>query len=134
MSDLKQTLARIRKQVEAATEGPWNHYSINPRITPEHAVYSMPLDADPLARSSEIAGSVAPRDAEFIAASRTVIPTLLDALDAALDLHKPAPCTVTDGRGVSEATVCEHCLNPDWPCETVAVISAKMKEVSDALA
>ena len=73
-------------------------------------------------------------DARMIAASRTVIPALLDALDAALDLHKPIRASMTTNSGVSDTTVCAHCLDPAWPCQTVARIEAKMKGVSDALA
>lgn len=64
------------------------------------------------------------------AAARTDVPWLLEqvklrdkALEAVLELHKPIPCTITDGTGVTEGTVCDHCLNPEWPCATVRAIT-----------
>lgn len=90
MADPRETLARIRKQADAATPGPWEHepppgpgedpmrpICVYPKEDGGTLAYVQPLEAD----------------AEFIAAARTDVPWLLDqvesrdkALDAALRL------------------------------------------------
>ena len=45
------------------------------------------------------------------------------ALDAVLELHKPIQASMTSRDGVSDVTVCDHCLDPTWPCQTVAAIT-----------
>lgn len=82
MSDPRETLARIRAQADAATEGPWEHepppgpgedpmrpICVYPKEDGGTLAYVQPLEAD----------------AEFIAAARTNVPALLDLADAALD-------------------------------------------------
>ena len=125
---IETRLAEIRARVEAATEGPWGHYSINPRVTPEHAVYSVPLDADPLAQSSEIAGPVEPRDAEFIAASRTDLPALLAAVEAVRELHQSEP-HCNNVRHTNPDVQCPECAEfctadgELYPCPTITAIT-----------
>ena len=89
----------LQRLVDAATPGPWANYSPNPKTTREQAIYSEWLETDPEARSSEIAALLTPKDAAFIAASRSAVPALLDrvreleaerdALDAAFDRDLP---------------------------------------------
>ena len=89
----------LQRLVDAATPGPWVNYSPNPKTTREQAIYSEWLETDPEARSSEIAALLTPKDAAFIAASRSAVPALLDrvrelvaerdALDAAFDRDLP---------------------------------------------
>lgn len=45
------------------------------------------------------------------------------ALDAVLELHKPVQARMTSSDGVRDVTVCDHCLDPTWPCQTVAAIT-----------
>lgn len=65
MSDLDE----LERLARAATPGPWKNYSINPKVTPEHAIYSEWLEGIPEAQSSEIATLLTPKNAEFIAAA-----------------------------------------------------------------
>ncbi|MCT1856940.1 hypothetical protein M3C21_05210 [Micrococcus luteus] len=138
MSDPRETLARIRAQAENATEGPWAPWRDQDgaphmngllmvgnadAVIPEGEFWVEDVDINPVAHT------YLPEDREFIAASRTTVPRLLDALEAVLDLHKPTPCTITDGTGVTEGTACDHCLDPTWPCPTVATVTAALAGV-----
>ena len=81
MTDPRETLARIRAQADAATEGPWELLGDGEYVSGP-GILVAPDD-----------GGVTSADAEFIAAARTDVPWLLDqvesrdkALDAALRL------------------------------------------------
>ena len=95
MTDPRETLARIRAQADAATEGPWEvNGPDRPWATISHGSDSI-LHAyeqhhpycegcecgDP---RSEVA--LSDEDAEFIAAARTDVPALLDALEKVMAL------------------------------------------------
>ena len=56
------------------------------------------------------------------------VPRLVRVVDAVLELHKPIPCTITGRTGVTEGTVCDYCLDPTWPCATVATITRTLEE------
>ena len=132
MPDPREALARIRKQADAATDGPWRHISIfevGGFVEDSHGRELFDWAQDD-------AGTIcAPdSDAEFIAAARTDVPWLLDqvalrdkALEAVLEVHKPIPCTITNGSDVTNGTVCEHCLNPEYPCATVTAITTALE-------
>ena len=45
------------------------------------------------------------------------------AVAAVLELHKPVQARMTSSDGVRDVTVCDHCLDPTWPCQTVAAIT-----------
>ena len=73
-------------------------------------------------------------DAEFIAAARTDVPALLDALEKVLELHQP----VTDGMGFTEdgyggiSPACSSCGTSDeyavpYPCPTVTAITTALE-------
>lgn len=73
-------------------------------------------------------------DAEFIAAARTTVPALLDALEKVLELHQP----VTDGMGFTEhgyggiSPACGACGTSDeyavpYPCPTVTAITTALE-------
>ena len=81
MTDPRETLARIRAQADAATDGPWELLGDGEYVSGP-GILVAPDD-----------GGVTSADAEFIAAARTDVPWLLDqvesrdkALDAALRL------------------------------------------------
>ena len=74
MTDPRETLARIRAQADAATEGPWELLGDGEYVSGP-GILVAPDD-----------GGVTSADAEFIAAARTTVPALLDLADAALDL------------------------------------------------
>ena len=127
MSDPRETLARIRKQADAATEGPWE---ADWRFT-GWDISGNDDDGLPALIASDAYGE----DAEFIAAARTDVPWLLGqveirdkALESVLELHKPVRASMTSRDGVSDVTVCDHCLDPTWPCQTVAAITTAIGE------
>lgn len=134
MTDPRTILARIRARADAATEGPWEWEGESDEAWPqgENSLIARG-DAEDLVIGSwghDAYGiTVDDPDAEFIAASRTTVPALLDALEKVLELHHPIPCTITDRHGVSDSTVCDHCLNPEWPCPTVAAVTAALAGV-----
>ena len=120
----KPNLADVRRVTEAATGGPW----------------AVPGFGDPLLGPSDVCTEGEPgyrhiicegagHDAEFIAASRTLVPALLAAVDAVLALHQPC--------NVGGKQLCEYCTatgdpfcTPDgtdeWPCPTVRAITAHL--------
>ena len=126
MSDPHETLARIRKQADAATEGPWRYVSI-------FEVGGYVEDG----RGRELfdwaqddAGTICTpdADAEFIAAARTNVPHLVDALDAVLKVHQPF--TWDFGYGPLES--CKGCADQgagdhDYPCPTVTAITTALE-------
>lgn len=118
MSDPHETLARIRAQAAAATEGPWRHVSIF-----EEGGFVEDDDGRDIFRWIEDdAGTICATDpdAEFIAASRTTVPALVDALEAVLKVHRPDH--------VESRDLCASCFGWDsepvlWPCPTVKAIT-----------
>lgn len=103
MTDPRETLARIRAQADAATEGPWEHepppgpgedpmrpICVYPKEDGGTLAYVQPLEAD----------------ADFIAAARTNVPALLDLADAALDFADRLDAEAADDfDGVSGTSV-----------------------------
>lgn len=139
MTDPRETLARIREQANNATEGPW---TVDPFTwKPGHPIPSsewLGIEA-----TGPVKGEVAriqpndgegDADAEFIAAARTDVPALLDALEKVLELHQP----VTDGMGFTEdgyggiSPACSSCGTSDeyavpYPCPTVTAITTALE-------
>ena len=80
MGDNSIRLSEIRARLNAATEGPWNYFTPNPRTNPSfNVVFSEGLSD--LARSSDIAEGLSQRNAEFIAAAPSDIAYLLDEVE-----------------------------------------------------
>ena len=122
MTDPREILARIRKQADAATEGPWELLGDGEYVSGP-GILVAPDD-----------GGVTSADAEFIAAARTTVPALLDALEKVLELHQP----VTDGMGFTEdgyggiSPACSSCGTSDeyavpYPCPTVTAITTALE-------
>ena len=101
MSDPRETLARIRAQADAATEGPWElefywDDTTGDEVEAIMAGGAKAVIAPPWYRQGEEGIEVTTVDAEFIAAARTDVPWLLEqvelrdkALEAVLELHRP---------------------------------------------
>ena len=122
MTDPREALARIRAQADAATEGPWELLGDGEYVSGP-GILVAPDD-----------GGVTSADAEFIAAARTTVPALLDALEKVLELHQP----VTDGMGFTEhgyggiSPACGACGTSDeyavpYPCPTVEAITTALE-------
>ena len=102
-------------------------------VIPEGESWVEGVDVNPIAHT------YTPEDREFIAAARTAVPWLLEqvelrdeALNAVLKLHKPVQATTTNSNGgVSDITICDHCLDPTWPCPTVTAITTPLEGKSD---
>lgn len=80
--------AALRRLAEAASPGPWRAcwYGPNEPTMLERVQIHAPDDEGPLIADFFTGGEEAPKqqdNAEFIAAARTAVPALLDALDAA---------------------------------------------------
>lgn len=119
MPDPRETLARIRAQADAATDGPW---------TAEYSGEQGNCVLPPGYRSTRKAVAVtrlwrAQADAEFIAASRTTVPVLLDALEKVLNLHVEGRPFY--GHGFRQRR-CE--CGSGWPCPTVTAITAALED------
>ena len=129
MRDPRESLARIRAQADAATEGPW---------TAEYSGEQGNCVLPPGYQSTREAVAVtrllsAQADAEFIAASRTTVPRLLDALEKVLRLHPRVVVLHADpdfGRMEDDA-ICGACIvnheAADWPCPNVRAITAALE-------
>lgn len=132
MTDPRETLARIRAQADAATEGPWEHdpppgpgedpmrpICVYPKEDGGTLAYVQPLEAD----------------AEFIAASRTTVPALVDALEKVLELHPRVVVMAADpefGQMEDEA-ICGACIvdheAADWPCPNVTAVTTALEAI-----
>ena len=123
MPDPRETLARIRKQADAATEGPWCRER-------SHGAPSRWQDACVFDANGEYVISEArDEDAKFIAASRATVPALAGALEKVLAMHTPK----NNGR-VSMCCSCEQWIeSPDneacieYPCPTVTAITQALE-------
>ena len=127
MNDPRETLNRIRKQADNATKGPWV-CTLNGDES-EVTYANAPITWDDHGGEVFTEG-----DAEFIAAARTTVPALLDALEKVLELHQP----VTDGMGFTEdgyggiSPACSSCGTSDeyavpYPCPTVTAITTALE-------
>ena len=144
MTDPRETLARIREQADAATEGPWEvNGPDRPWATISHGSDSI-LHAyeqhHPYCEGCECGEprsevALSDEDAEFIAASRTTVPALLDLADAVLELHPRVVVMAADpefGQMEDEA-ICGSCIvdheAADWPCPNVRAITTALEAV-----
>ena len=130
MTDPRETLARIRAQADAVTEGPWEHepppgpgedpmrpICVYPKEDGGTLAYVQPLEAD----------------AAFIAASRTTVPALADALEKVLELHPRVVIVPADPEfgQMEDDAICGACIvdheAADWPCPNVRAITAALE-------
>ena len=122
MTDPRETLNRIRKQADNATEGPWRHIS----IFEVGGFVEDPYGRDIFDWAQDDAGTIcAPDpDAAFIAAARTTVPALLDALEAALNEHPTGVFHSFTG----DIQWCDACDFP-YPCPTVEAITTALDAI-----
>ena len=126
MTDPREALARIRAQADAATEGPWELLGDGEYVSGP-GILVAPDD-----------GGVTSADAEFIAAARTNVPRLVDALEKVLILHKPVEVEPSE-------TICSGCSTlrgqgetaryfpfTEYPCPTVTTITTALEELTRA--
>ena len=125
MNDPRETLNRIRKQADNATKGPWV-CTLNGDES-EVTYANAPITWDDHGGEVFTEG-----DAEFIAAARTAVPALLDALEKVLRLHPRVVVLHADpefGR-MEDDTICGACIvnhePADWPCPTVEAITTAL--------
>ena len=138
MRDPRETLARIRAQADAALEGPWEAKSETPTMS--GAVWNLRIVGKPGIRMNVTEWQHGMESAEFIAASRTDVPWLLDqvelrdkALEAVLALHKPVEVEPSE-------TICSGCSTlrgqgetaryfpfTEYPCPTVRAITTALE-------
>ncbi len=117
MNDPRETLNRIRKQADAATEGSWMGV----------------CDSDGyLGRVIGPDGFGIAEDFRDDAAARTTVPALLDALEKVLELHPRVVVLHADpefGRMEDDA-ICGACIvnheAADWPCPNVRAITTAL--------
>ena len=133
MTDPRETLARIRKQADAATEGPWEHepppgpgedpmrpICVYPKEDGGTLAYVQPLEAD----------------AAFIAHARTDVPDMAAALRAVLEIHQDGG----ESQGYTDTGTYDfmpHCCTEcgslgeygvPYPCPTVTAIRQHLGE------
>ena len=120
MNDPRETLNRIRKQADNATKGPWV-CTLNGDES-EVTYANAPITWDDHGGEVFTEG-----DAEFIAAARTTVPALLDALEKVLEQHSPLADGPQDGD-----IGCSGCYDPyydvyePYPCELVEAITTAL--------
>ena len=124
MTDPRETLARIRAQAGAATDGPWEAGGLEGTITSK----TDGLVTDPQGPYLVVDGITmwAESDAEFIASSRTTVPALLDALDAAIRVHHLSEFHTLTG----PVPWCDEC-DCIYPCPTVDAITTALEARDD---
>ena len=122
-------LNEIEARANAATEGPWEHepppgpgedpmrpICVYPKEGGGTLAYVQPLEAD----------------AEFIAAARTTVPALLDALEKVLELHPRVVVMAADPEfgQMEDDAICGACIvnheAADWPCPNVRAITTAL--------
>ena len=110
MHSPRDTLARIRKQADNATKGPWV-CTLNGDES-EVTYANAPITWDDHGGEVFTEG-----DAEFISHARTDVPALVAALKKVLELHQET--TISLGHGLLQ----RQCVcGSAWPCLTVETI------------
>ena len=139
MNDPRETLNRIRKQADAASSGPWEvkpYYEgapeetdyVNSIVGPRQAIIIEQLGCG----CCDVGLNVKHTDTEFIAASRTTVPRLVDALEKVLELHPRVVVMAADPEfgQMEDDAICGTCIvnheAADWPCPNVRAITTAL--------
>ena len=123
MNNPRETLNRIRKQADNATEGPWQTDTSAHVLTVDNTPNFVALCADPDDSDAGVP------DAEFIAAARTTVPALLDLAEAVLKRHVEGRTFY--GHGFSQR-MCE--CGASWPCPDYTAATTALERATDARA
>ena len=146
MTDPRAILDQIQRRANAATEGPWAPWLDQDgaehmggllmvgnaaAVIPDGEEWVDGVDVNPIAHT------YTPEDRAFIAAARTDVPALVDALRAVLELHVRAECPTCgsrDGEGnefhkCDDDAYCEECDLEGYPCPTVTAVTAALAGV-----
>ena len=138
MNDPRETLAHIRRQADAAAEGPWVSNQCEPCAERDRLdVTVWGRQGNALVASWCDDDEYDPANAEFIAAARTDVPRLVDALEKVLELHVRAECPTCgsrDGEGnefhkCDDDAYCEECDLEGYPCPTVEAITTALDAI-----
>ena len=127
MNDPRETLNRIRKQADAATEGPWMG------VCDSDGYLGRVIGPDGFGIAEDFRDDA---DAEFIAAARTTVPALLDALEKVLELHPREVVLHADPEfgQMEDDAICGACIvnheAADWPCPNVRAITAALEKIA----
>lgn len=126
MSDARETLNRIRDRVNATVEGPWEAREESPTMS--GTVWNLRRAYTPGILMSFTEYRHGMVNAEFIAASRTDIPVLLDVAESVLARHRKSDYTRLIGspRATGEEYYCMEDQKP-YPCPTVTDIENIMR-------
>lgn len=120
VADLDKRLADMRERSEAATPGPWGTYAAYGSRGVEVA------DTEDMVfiQDGGITYAAHEADAQFIAHARTDLDDLRGAVEDVLALHQPV--VVTEALWRPAGTICSSCDPEDYPCPTVAAITARL--------
>ena len=116
-------LNEIEARTNAATEGPWELLGDGEYVSGP-GILVAPDD-----------GGVTSADAEFIAAARTTVPALLDALEKVLALHPRVVVMAADPEfgQMEDDAICGACIvdyeAADWPCPNVRAITTALEAI-----
>ena len=122
MNDPRETLNRIRKQADNATKGPWV-CTLNGDES-EVTYANAPITWDDHGGEVFTEG-----DAEFIAAARTTVPALLDALEKVLELHSPRDDAWSAGITCNGCYDSQYDVYEPYPCELVEAITTALDAI-----
>lgn len=115
-------LAEIKAAEDKATPGQWCYDG-----DPSFVVFSPGAGSTSLATATNLGDEQKAVNAAFIAASRTWLPALREAVEAVLDEHRRVECMNERCPVGVRCVVCEYdepgCV---WPCPTVAAITAAL--------
>ena len=135
MTDPRETLNRIRKQADAATEGPWEHIQYEPDPGRDRGDVSICGRQGNVTVAYWYYDEYEAGDAEFIAASRAAVSAWLNELEKVLELHPRVVVLHADpefGRMEDDA-ICGACIvnhePADWPCPNVRAITTALEAI-----
>ena len=126
MPDLNHLLGQIDRLDQQATKGPWEKLgsTVESNGTYEDVI-TTEVDCSSYCYGGRGGGVLKDKDAEFIALSRTALPTLAQTVRAVLELHEPI-----DDHIHLRAKICSHryCVDEaldqmEYPCPTVQAIT-----------